>query len=225
MNAVIFYSNTGQSKSVAEYFANNLKFPLIDIESNKEKIYDSVVLVFPVHCQNIPYLVREFLKGTKIKYLTAIATYGKSCCGNALYEINKDYKNVIAGAYVPTKHSYIDGDTEFRDFDKLTQIVEKIKNPYFINLPKIYKNPLANCFPQLRSRLGISIYKNSNCSDCGRCTVLCPFLGIKSGKTNNGCIRCLKCVQMCPNHALSVKVRLPLRLYLRKRKKDLIIYV
>ena len=32
MNAVVFYSNTGQSKAIAAYLANQLGYPLADME-------------------------------------------------------------------------------------------------------------------------------------------------------------------------------------------------
>ena len=61
---------------------------------------------------------------------------------------------------MPTKHSYIEGDDPFNDFDKLQSLVAKIQNPSYIQLLKRYKNPLANVFPKLRSRLGLKIYKS-----------------------------------------------------------------
>ena len=144
MNAVVFYSNTGQSRSVAEYFANKLCYSLIDIESGYENFYKNLVLVFPVHCQNIPDIVKAFLKKVNLENLTIIATYGKMCCGNVLYEIQKKYQqNIVAGAYIPTKHSYIMDDDIFQDYEALNTIVEKIKNPSYIQLPKLYKNPIA----------------------------------------------------------------------------------
>ena len=33
MNAVVYYSNTGQSQSIAEFLANQLGFPNMDIEA------------------------------------------------------------------------------------------------------------------------------------------------------------------------------------------------
>ena len=41
MNAVVFYSNTGQSKSVAEYLATSLCYPIIDKNTGESGIcYD-----------------------------------------------------------------------------------------------------------------------------------------------------------------------------------------
>ena len=227
MNAVVFYSNTDQSASIAEYFSKSLGYPLVNITQARTINYENLVLVFPVYCQNIPYTVRTFLKNIKVKHLTAIATYGKMCCGNVLYEIQKNFRmNIVAGAYVPSKHSYLDNDRAFLDFERLTPVVKKVKKPSEIQVPKLYKNPLANLFPTIRSRLGVKIFKNSNCTNCGTCTACCNFKAIKSGVVNKNCIRCLNCVSSCPHNALKAKFRLPLRLYFKKnRTNKLIIYV
>jgi len=227
VNAVIFYSNTGQSRAVAEFFSKELEYPLVSIENSKAERYENLVLVFPVHCQNIPHAVKAFLKKVNAEYLSVIATYGGMSCGNVLYEIQRKYlKNIAAGAYVPTKHSYIDNDDAFRDFYRLAVIVEKIKSPSLIQLPKLYKNPLADIFPRLRSRLGSRIYRASGCNGCGACTRNCSFKAIRSGRTSSTCIRCLRCVNACPNKALIFKVGLWMRLYLSKKKMNkLIIYV
>ena len=227
MNAVVFYSNTGQSKAIASYFANQLGYPLEDIETKLEEHYQNLVLVFPVHCQNIPDIVKNFLKNISVDNLTAITTYGKMCCGNVLYEIQRKYqKNIVAGAYIPTKHSYIDNDDAFCDFDKLKPIVEKVRNPSYIKLPKLYKNLLADVFPKLRSRLGLKIQKMADCNGCNLCAECCSFGAIQSGITNRNCIRCLKCVEACPHQALKIKLGLPLKIYLRKKKANkLIIYI
>jgi len=226
MNAVVFYSNTGQSKAIAAYFANQLGYPLADMETKYAEHYRNLVLVFPVHCQNIPDIVKAFLKNVSVDNVTAVATYGKMCCGNVLYEIQKNYqKNIVAGAYIPTKHSYIDDDDGFCDFNKLNAIVEKVKEPSYIQLPKLYKNPLADVFPKLRSRLGLTIQKSADCRGCNLCAAHCSFGAIKAGKTNRNCIRCLRCVKACPSQALKIKLCLPLKLYLRKKKiNEVIIY-
>ena len=227
MNGVVFYSNTGQSKAIATYLADKLEYPLADIESDRAVSYQNLVLVFPVHCQNIPDIVTDFLKNLSVDNLTVVATYGKMCCGNVLYEIQKTYqKNIVAGAYIPTKHSYIDNDDVFCDFDKLKPIVEKVKEPSYIELPKLYKNPLADIFPKLRSRLGLRIQKSSVCNGCNLCTRRCSFGAIRSGVTNRKCRRCLRCVESCPHQALKIKLGLPLKVYLRKKKTNkVIIYV
>ncbi len=227
MNAVVFYSNTGESRKIALHLADKLGYPFLDIFENNRKNYKNLVIVFPVHCQNIPDAVKDFLRGISVENLTAVATYGKMCPGNVLYEIQKKYKkNIVAAAYIPTKHSYIDNDDAFCDFGKLDPIVEKIKNPSYIILPKLYKNPLANIFPKTRSRLGIKIQISEDCNGCNICTENCPLKAVKAGAQNSRCIRCLKCVATCPSKALIVKLSSPLKLYLRKKKSTkVVIYV
>lgn len=227
MNGVVYYSNTGQSKSVAAYLADRLGYPLADMERDCRDCYENLVLVFPVHCQNIPDLVKDFLKKVTVLNLTVIAAYGKMWGGNVLHEIQQNYrKNIVAAAYIPTRHAYLDRDEPFRDFDRLMPIIEKVQNPSPISLPKVFKNPLADIAPKLRSRLGLRITKTEDCCGCNLCGEHCSFGAIKRGTTNGKCIRCLRCVKLCPRQALKVSLGLPLRLYLRKKKTNrIIIYV
>ena len=45
MNAVVFYSNTGESKAVAAYLADRLEYPLADIGfvDGKQDVYDFII--------------------------------------------------------------------------------------------------------------------------------------------------------------------------------------
>ena len=228
MNAVVYYSNTGRSRAVAEHLAERLDYLAVDMETCKEIRFESLVLVFPVYCQNVPDTVRRFLERITADYLTPVATYGKMCCGNVLWEIQRTYtrNTVAAGAYVPTKHTYLDDDTPFSDFHLLAPLIDKVKNPAPIEFPAIYKNPFADLLPALRSRLGVSLRRTDACDGCGQCTARCPQRAIMAGVTNRKCIRCLRCVTECPKRALRVRVRFPLRLYLRKKKMtETVVYV
>lgn len=221
MNSVVCYSNTGQSRAVAEFLANKLNFTYKDIEAVTSEKYENLVLVFPVHCQNIPDMVKKFLEKISVEKLTIIATYGKMCPGNVLYEIQHKYhKNIVAAAYVPTKHSYIEDDVVFNDFEKLQPIIDKIQTPSLIELPRKYKNPFANFFPKLRSIVGLKIIKTAKCNNCNKCGKNCSLGAIENGVTNRNCIRCLKCVEACPYKALRIKKTLGLKIYLSKKKMD-----
>lgn len=226
VNAVVYYSNTGQSAEVADYLANALHFPAFSMENASERYYETLVLVFPVHCQNVPQAVADFLKQTQSKYLCAVATYGKMWYGNVLYEIQNTYRqNVIAAAYVPAKHTYLEDNTSL-ELSLLQPLIEKVKQPAPLQIPRSYKNPIASLFPVLRGRLGVKLIKSKACNGCGLCTASCTISAMRAGKPNRKCIRCLKCVQICPKKALSFKVRLPLRLYLRKKPvSETVIYV
>lgn len=226
MNGIIYYSNTGQSKYIAEYFAKKLQYPLLDILELREYHYENVLLVFPVHCQNIPQRVKALLERLEVRYLTIVATYGKMWHGNALWEIQKRYGHtLVAGAYVPTKHTYLE-ERGFDEFDRLDILLQKIRHPKAIRVPRSFKNPCSNIFKGLRSRIGVKMIRTVECDGCGICESSCPCQAISKGKTNHRCIRCLRCVAGCPKAALQFRCRLPMKLYLQKRKTDkLVIYV
>jgi ferredoxin len=227
MNAVIFYSNTGQSRMIAEFLAEQMVWPCTDIHHCTAGHYRHLVLVFPVYCQNIPDAVKAFLARITTDGLTVVATYGKMCGGNVLYEIQQEYPHkIVAGAYVPTKHAYRTDDATFCAFDRLGPLIKKIKRPSEIVLPRRYKNPLADAWPKLRSRLGIRICRSAACNRCGVCNVQCTEGAMQYGKPGRDCIRCLKCVAVCPQGALNVKIGLPMKLYLQKKKEnELILYI
>lgn len=227
MNCVMYYSNTRQSRRIAEYLADCTNYELFDISTLEQYEYDTAVLVFPVYSQNIPRAVKTLLNKLTVKSLAVIATYGKMCHGNVLHEIQTHFKlNMTAAAYVPTKHSYLPYDSEFSDFRKLLPIVEKLNDRTPVTIPKSYKNPFSNVLKNIRHRMGIKLRKNENCDLCGVCNAICQQHAVNNGKINKHCIRCMKCVMHCPKNALSFTTRLPMRLYLRKKPiNKLIIYV
>ena len=220
MNAVVYYSNTGQSRAVAEHLAERLDYPIADMEACQEVRFDSLVLVCPVYCQDMPPAVRDFLKRITADYLTPVATYGKMCYGNVLFDLQRRFPHVTvaAGAYVPTKHAYLSDDAPFDSFELLAPLVEKVRNPAPVRLPRTYRNPLAVLLPAARSRLGVRIHRTEDCDGCGLCAARCPQGAIHMGITNAACIRCLRCVNECPKGALTAEIRFPLDLYLRKKK-------
>lgn len=220
MNLVIYYSATGQSERIAKYIAKKTEFEAADILTLKNKEFENAVIVFPVHCQNIPAPVKKLLEKISVKNLTVIATFGRIFHGNVLYEIQKRYDhNIVAAAYIPTRHSYL-SDREFNRFEELNALSDKILSPSPVVIPKSFKNPLSNILKGWRSRLGVKIYRDKNCDGCGTCEGVCPFGAIKNGKPNRKCIRCLACVAHCPKNALHSANRLPMRLYLKKKKTD-----
>ena len=146
--------------------------------------------------------------------------------GNVLYEIQQKYRHdIIAAAYVPTKHSYL-SEPRFADFDKLAPLLDKLTSPTTVKVPRSRKNPFANFAPAWRSRQGVKIIRNDRCNGCGQCAAICPQRAIINGKTNRNCIRCLRCIEACPQKALTYKLRLPLKNYLKRPKTtDWVIYV
>ena len=225
MITIYCFSGSGHSLAVSKELAKLLDCEIRPID-NKTTMEDAAVVVFPVYCQNIPKPVKRFLKGLEAKHVALIATYGKISYGNVLYEAQKLlHGQVIAGAYIPMGHTFLDGDCEF-DVTQLLHIVRRMKEPRQVTIPKTVKNPLANIFPSLRSRIGVKIKKGSNCCNCGLCERSCPVGAIRNGRIHSQCIRCLRCVTDCPQKALQYKNSWILDTYLtRYCKQEYVLYL
>ncbi|MCM1368089.1 MAG: hypothetical protein NC184_04690 [Roseburia sp.] len=219
MNAVFYCSYTGQSKRIAEYISARTGYPPIDVCDANKAVVATAFIVFPVHCQSVPRAVKDVLRALDIKRLIPIATYGKKCHGDVLRDVSKLCRgDIVAAAYVPTKHAYVAGDEEFCDFDALEPLFAALDTLKPIKIPKSYKNPLSCVFPRLRSRIGVRLYKDASCDGCGACERACAQKAVKAGKPNGRCMRCLKCVATCPKGALHFRCRFVMKKYLSKRK-------
>ena len=222
MTNVYYFSGSGHSLTIAEEFSRFLNCEIFEITTvTKEFISSEVaVIVFPVYCQNIPRAVKAFLKRVTAKSIVLIASYGRISYGNVLYEAKKLVDGeIIAAAYIPTGHTFLNGDCDF-PMDILQPIAKRIASPQKAIIPRSRKNPLSNIYPALRSRIGVRILKNDNCDKCGICEKNCPAKAIHNGKTNSKCIRCLRCVANCPRRALEFKNTWVLKKYLESYHKE-----
>lgn len=222
MTAVYYFSGSGHSLAVADFFAKQLNCKLVEMGSYAitEPHEDVAVVVFPVYCQNIPQPVKVFLKGLTSRYVILIATYGRISYGNVIFEASKTVRGgVIAGAYVPIGHTFLNGDFSF-DESTLLPILERAQDPRKAYIPKTRKNPLADILPAWRSRVGVKIIKTDKCLKCRQCEKSCPMGAIKNGVIGKKCIRCLRCVTACPHKALQFKNRWILDNYLKRYSKD-----
>ena len=76
------------------------------------------------------------------------------------------------------------------------------------------------------------IVRNNKCNNCGACINQCSnevhfFDENKRVLSDESkCVNCQRCVSFCPQKALKIKLGLPLKLYLRKKKSNkTIIYI
>lgn len=225
MNAVIYFSCSGQSALVAEKVANKLSCEIF--EYNKFDLECKpylAIIVFPVHCQGLPKPFKRFLKNFTAENVALVATYGRQSPGNAIYEAAKLCKKVVAALYLPAKHTYL--DEEFTIPEIPQAFYDKILLPAPVKIPKRVKYPFAGVFPSFRSRLILKIKKSDGCDACGICNAICPASAIYGGKINGKCIRCLKCVNLCPKKALTYKKSFILDKYLKKPScEKVILYV
>ncbi len=226
MVKIYYFSGAGHSKRVAEFLAHRLDTEAQEIRQDVKASGDTLAVIFPVYCQNVPDPVARFLQKAEAKHFVLIATYGRMSYGNVIYEAsNLVSGDVIAAAYLPCGHTYL-GQADSPDLSGLEGIFERIEAPKAVAIPPSYKSAWADIFPNLRSRIGVKIIKNSRCTECAVCESVCPMGEISKGVTNKRCIRCLKCVCACPENALDVKYNAVLRLYLKKKpKNDKVVYL
>lgn len=209
MTAVFCFSAAGHSRAVAAYFADWFGVPVREL--NHLTPCDTAVVVFPVYCENVPEPVRVFLSRLVAENVVLIATYGKMCHGNVLADAAKMvHGRIIAGAYVPTGHTYLSEGTEFHS-DGLEVIFDRIAHPQPAVFPHQRKHFWADLFPAWRSRIGVKLIRNESCNGCGLCRQNCPF---------RTCNRCLRCIVQCPQGALSFRLHPMMRRYLAHPKED-----
>lgn len=221
IDAVVYFTCSGNSKLVAQEVAKRTGYELFDISEVSFSQFHTLIVVFPVHCQGAPTTVKKFLKGVNAGSYALIATYGKAAPGNALFEAAKYTRGkVTAAAYLPAVHTY-NGEPPAAEVppDEFYEAIGK----KFIKVPRRLKAPFAGFLPSFRSRMLLKITRSADCNDCNICGNVCPSGAINCGKTNAKCTRCLKCVKNCPEGALSAKKGFIVRHYLKKPRFDKII--
>ena len=62
MNGVIYWSNTDESLNIAKYINKKTGFQLYNLETLKERDFDNIFLVFPIHYQRVPLQIKPTLK-------------------------------------------------------------------------------------------------------------------------------------------------------------------
>ena len=60
MNIVVYASYTGECQRIAQYLSKKTGYLLCAIEEIPPASFENLILVFPVHCQNIPEAVKRF---------------------------------------------------------------------------------------------------------------------------------------------------------------------
>ena len=219
MTQIYCFSGSGHSMAVAKHFATALDVPVTEIMANTQGRAELALVIFPVYCQNVPPIVKAFLRSLDARHAVLIATYGGFSFGNVLYEAaHATNATVIAAAAAPTGHSFLLEGTDF-DRDALSPILDRIRDPRPVSIPRASKHPFASFFPAWRSRVGLKITKTDACTDCGLCTASCPMGAMQDGIPSNRCMRCLRCVSACPQSALQIHPRGALKSYLTQPRK------
>lgn len=223
MNRIYYFSGSGKTRRLAQFFYNKLGFELCDISKREGRLCNNAniaVVLFPVYCQNIPDPMRDFLPTLKAEKVAFVATYGRKSYGNVIEDAVKlTSAEFIGGACVPCGHSFLDEDDCF-DFESFSPIVDRINDPKPAKVEHGKKVFYADLIPAQRTRIGVKINRNDSCTHCGKCIADCPMGAMEEKRINNNCIRCLKCVKECPENALDFKTLWFMKLYLENGKKN-----
>ena len=221
MNKIFFFSGSGKSKRLAEFFGKELDFPVFDITERKTDFSAEIaVVVFPVYCQNLPDPIKDFLKELKAEKTAFAASYGKKSFGNVIEDaVNLTDSEFIGGVCVPCGHSFLSEPDDF-DFESILPFIDRIKNPEKAKTEHCKKDFYADFVPAKRTRIGIKIKRNDKCKNCGKCTEICPMGAIKNGNIGKNCIRCLRCLTECPEKALELKTLWFMKAYLVPLRKN-----
>lgn len=225
LDVVIYLSYTNNSKKVALFCNQYLNYKLIEFLKVDLTIkYNNVLLIYPIHSQNIPKNLNNLLTKIKCNKVIAIATYGRINHGNSLYNLRYKFNLPLVGAcYFQTRHSYLKDDDFKPNYVCLIPLLNRFKNKEanIIDIKKSKSTLGHNFFPKLRARLSVKIVLDKNkCSSCNLCLKNCLNKAIINGKINHNCIRCLSCVYNCPNNALDFKLSKILKIYLKNQKNN-----
>ena len=220
MNRIFYFSGSGKTKHLAEFFEKELGIDAENIIETKDFSAETAVVLFPVYCQNLPDPIKDFLPKLDAKKVAFAATYGRKSYGNVIEDAAKLTKaEFIGGVCVPCGHSFLSEPDDF-DFGSLAPFLERIKNPQKASVKSSHKDFYADFVPARRTRIGVKIRNNENCTNCGICTENCPMGAIENGIIGKNCIRCLRCVTDCPENALKFKTLWFMKAYLVPGRKN-----
>ena len=231
MNAVYFFSGTGNSRALARRVAEGLA-PCDCIEITKEFLesepaateYERVLAVFPSYAYGIPALVRQFLRREYFRsdYVALAATCGTSAGGTlatARKLLKKRGVTVSLGFTVKTVENFLPifgEQPEERILIRIEnqkrladELIDALKDKKIRKIRRFH--PLAGCvngvFRAATPLLASSIRIGDACTGCGVCRRVCPAaaIEIREGKPvidRKRCNQCQACLNACPSQAM-----------------------
>ncbi|MDD4316754.1 MAG: EFR1 family ferrodoxin [Clostridia bacterium] len=215
---VFYFTGSGNSLSVAKQLSEEV----INIATCAQGEYsdDSIGIVFPVYCYDIPFIVRDFLTSTKLNapYIWAVGTCGSSV-GYSFYTIDAllrkqgrklsySKKIVLPDSCIafktpsPAKEKMLDAEKDTVASFK-SDVIAKKPNALFkdklFRINRIAWWAIKTFFGSKHKRV------TDACNGCGICQKICPTNNITlEGKPAFGdnCEYCFGCIQWCPQRAI-----------------------
>ena len=241
---IYFFSGTGNSLAIAKDLANELSeasyeaetIPIASLikETTININADTVGIVFPVYCSDMPSIVREFASKLVLNdaYIFAVATAGNSA-GNSLFNLNEILEQkgstISAGFLIVMPGNSVivyDLTTSKKGQEKrlskaksrVKQIAGIVKNKVPHGIEGKFNKNEKYATKKFLEDYGVvkHFWTTDSCNSCGTCVKTCPKSNIEiiNDKVVWGdkCEYCLACLHWCPLEAIqngkeSVKYR------------------
>lgn len=224
---VFYFTATGNSLYIAKCLDEEAK-SIAQIKGRNTFEDDSIGIVCPIYCGEIPKAVLEFIKNSvfKASYLYLVLTCGMSESDCPEFTFNQCQKVGAAFDYigcVKMVDNYLPAFdmSEQKQIDKeIPKQLEAIREDLesrkkFIPTAtaegrKLHKRVATMNKIFLLANNGGLLKITDKCVGCGICRKVCPIGNIKieNGKAkriSKKCEFCLACIQHCPNGAISLK--------------------
>ena len=231
---VLYFTGTGNSRYAAERIASIINDDCINLfERIKDKNYSEIksdrdfVIVSPTYGWQIPHILRDWLKQSKLsgsKNIYFIMTCGGEIGNASKYlsslckEINMNYmgcaeivmpENYIALFDAPEKAEALRIiENSEPDIEKSAQIIlsgKPISEKSIGAVDKI-KSGIVNAvyYPLLIHSKKFTV--SDNCISCGKCVKACVMNNIKLINSKpiwtDNCTHCMACICSCPKSAI-----------------------
>lgn len=226
---VFYFTATGNSLYVAKQLdQSRISIPQIGKQADLTFTDETIGIVCPVYCGEIPHMVFEFIQKAVFHtpYLYMVLTYGMNESDSLQFTYRQcskigvvfDYINCVkmVDNYLTTfdmnAQKAMDKDVDGQLLKIKADIETRKKaipqaDPKGIKLHKRVA-VMNRIFPALNNGKAIQI--TDKCTGCKICTQVCPTGNIlvttTAQRLHKKCAFCLACVHHCPHHAIKLKM-------------------
>ncbi|MEG1947439.1 MAG: EFR1 family ferrodoxin [Lachnospiraceae bacterium] len=219
----IYFSPTGNTKKVADIFANvwQEKVTEIDLSRNQEDFAkyqfqqeDLCIVSVPSYGGRVPQTAVKRIQSISASGTKAVlvVVYGNRHYDDTLLELKEVLEEktfqVIGAVAAVAEHSVMReiaaGRPDENDRKELESFAFKIKEKYESKLFTIVEVPGNHPFREYNG-IPLKPEAEKGCTACGLCAEKCPVgaISTENPKITNKeiCISCMRCISICPQHA------------------------